>query len=359
MSSHYASLAIRPLIEMDLFETIVNSLEWKNDHVLLHGSSIAVNALPLYPSNALQLVTLSRLTEFLYANYYAFDQTLFGDLQKEDIFNLRRRHADPQYLESLKAANPGSGYPSRGWEITGTNDAGGLFVRKNGITLFVKEGYHVSEYNLAVGDLISIRFPCESSYGMPGFYLFFGDAGPATRLACTRFYLNLIPELAPKVIRSLLKALLKAGVPYTLKIINDPDFFTRRDNTVLYVRREIYTTVARIVLRVRRSVSGAFKDAVPSLTFLLSPGVSVADNPSEENNLDLTLGNTSFGLHRMELLAKGIGEAIATGFHTKEKILESMRANFHSAGIDPERPYLNSKDTDDHYNSPLDEERLN
>ena len=344
---------------MDVFETIGNSLEWRNDHALLHGSSIAVKALPLYPSNALELMTLSRLTEFLYANYYAFDQTLFGDLQKEEIFNLRRRQADPQYLEWLKAANPGSGYQSRGWEVTGTDDAKGLFVRKNGITLFVKRGYHVAEYKHAVGDVISIRFPCESSLGMPGFYLFFGDAGPATRLACTRFYLNLMPELAPKVIRSLLEALLKAEVPYTLKIINDPNFFTRRDNTVLYVRRELYTTVARIVLTIRRSVSGAFKDAVPSLTYPLSPGVSVADNPSEENNLDVNFANTSFGLHRMELLAKGIGQAIATGFHTKEEILESMRAAFHSAGVDPERPYLNSQDSNDLYNLSLDEDHLN
>lgn len=332
----------------------MNNFEWRNDHGLVHGSCTPVNSFPLFPSSALQLMTLSRLTEFLYANYYAFDQKLCGDLQREDIFKFRRRHADLQYLESLKAANPGSGYPSRGWEITDTDDAEGFFVRKNGLTLFIKQGYHVSQDNHAVGDVISIRFPCGSSYGMPGFYTYFGDAGPATGLACTRFYLNLIPELAPQVIRSLLGALLSAEIPYTLKVINDPNFFTRRDNTVLYVRREVYRRVARIVLAVRHSMPGAFKDAIPSLTFPLSPGVSVADNPSGKNNQDLNFA-TSFGLHRMELLAKGIGQAVATGANTREKILESIEGEFRSAGVDPERPYLNSKDANDVYISSLDE----
>jgi HopA1 effector protein family len=342
----------------DTFLTIANSLEWKDSHFLLRGSCSAVSDLLLYPSTALQLETLSKLTECLYANYYAFDPNLFRDQPNERVFNVRRWRGDPEYVKRLKAANPGVGYQSKGWEVTGMEAAGGLFVKKNGITLFVNAKQLVYSCNHAVGDVISVLFPSESTYGMPGFFLYFGDAGPSNRSGCTRFYLNLVPDFAPRVIRYVLEALRHDEIPHTLKVVNGPALFTRRDNTVLYVQRELFSRAVGIVLDVKRLVPEGFRDASPSLTFPLSAGIAAADNPSPTDGAESGFANVSFGLHRMQLLAKGIGEAVAKGVRSRDEIVGFMRAAFEDAGIDPERPYLNSKDSEDYFSPHLDKDGL-
>jgi len=337
-----------------ILETIVNHLAWTGDQLLLHGVCGTDRPLIVAPTTAHQPVTIAKISEFLYAHFYAGDPRLFEAQAKEMLFNLLRRVADPPFFARIRAANPGAGYSSSGWEVTGQRDGDGIFVQKQGITLLVQPGRHISEVDPAAGVALVVRFPAEALYAMPGFYLLFGDAGPANSASCTRFYLNLLPESAPSIIHMLLTALLAQGIAYTLKVVNDPSFFVRRDNTVLYVKQESYVAAARCVLRVVRALPEALRDETPSLTFRLAPGVGVADNPVRMNDLEAGQANSSFGMHRMQLLANGIGEAVAVGSATRSTVLAAMQASFVKAGIDPARAYLYAKESFDRYQHSID-----
>jgi hypothetical protein len=110
-----------------------------------------------------------------------------------------------------------------GWEVVGECTGGGLFVRRHGVTLLAKSGQHSADSAVQAGALTSVRFPAESRYAMPGFYLFFSDFGACKTQSYCRLYLNLVPELVAPLARQLLGSLLAEKLAYTLKVANDPN----------------------------------------------------------------------------------------------------------------------------------------
>jgi hypothetical protein len=282
---------------------------------------------------------------FVYANHYAGDPGLFDVNRADHMVLLGYRLSNRAFLDELKAANPGHGYSSAGWRIRDAQASGEIKVERAGLTLVARRERHLlpAERSAAIGDVVSVRFPADSVGGSPGYYLAYSDAGPAGGAHITRFYLNLRPSRA-SALNTLLRLLLDAGIPYTLKVLVNPEEFARRDNTVLYVARSDYETALGPVCAFHRSHRTAFRRPVPGFTLPLLPGVAVADNP------DSALPEIqSFGEHRSSLVGSTIATLAIEGAAFEPRSLhDALLQRFRAEGMDAARPYLNRFNGDDY-----------
>ena len=330
-------------------KNIADNIEYAKDHCRIHSPVSGSESLRIDWHADNMSENENTLCEYLYEHYYAFDPCLFQKARRDIMVLSGRRLINPEFAEALKTANPGTGYKDLGWKITEVSDNGDLFVQKKGINLYIKSKAAVSGDNYP-GKIIHVRFPKESIGAMPGFYFAFSNKGRENSRTSTRIYLNLKSEYATQVVNSLLKLLLQHNIRYTLKIINNPAFFKRRDNTVLYIARTDFDKVQTCLQQTYNSNLNGFKPEVPGFTYQLTAGISVADNPVTVDAAGAYRHNVSFGQHRVSLLVKGIIEAASQKIRTNNKIFLAMCRSLTDAGIDPDRPYLNSFDAPEYNN---------
>jgi hypothetical protein len=281
---------------------------------------------------------LNGLQEHLYWNFYtrgfAHSEPLLVDCGFDSV-------GDAKFTAQLSEANCGHGFWETGWTAL-TIQGSSIAVFKAGLTLCVPKD-HVQlcgDPRLVSGAKISILMPKEFLGISLGYYAASGDMPfeEHDHENLLRFYWNLRPEGAPALLAVATRTLNRAGVPFTLKVINKRSRFCRCDAGVLYLPNRFHAVAASIVANSYNSIRVHLKSLIPAFTKELAPGLGFAEDPP---------GNESFGLHRCRLLAHGIIESREQGKKSINTICKFVEESFAVEGIDLDFPYLNpgSEDT--------------
>jgi hypothetical protein len=248
------------------------------------------------------------------------------------------------FVAQLAAANQGRGLAEPGWVVQDAAD-GRLGLRRGNLTLWAgpDDCWSADGRTVAPGVPVTLRFPKDLLGLSPGYYLALGDAPlPDGRTQpIVRLYWNLIAGGATPLIARATALLNQAGLPFHLKVLNDPRRFTRCDAGVLYLARRDLPAARDALAEIYAALQAQLKPAVPALTKCLAPGLGLAEDPGAE----------SFGLQRCGLLAEGLLRADAAGAAVLDARVAAVEACFIAAGIDPAAPYLNPGSADD---DPLD-----
>lgn len=289
-----------------------------------------VAPLPGAPSHPLPGDPLvSALQGIFYTRAYVRD---FGDPEPVPL------PADPGFLDRLARANRGRNLWDPGWEIYRIGPGGQLFVHKGDRHRSALPGEYVAgDVPGAVprmGERVWLRAPRDSRTTQPGFYYLFGETLPGAwdDASLVRFYFHTTADGICGLIEHLTGQLNRYLVPYRMKTLTDPAHYRRADGTVLYVARDWFQIVARILSGLPAPVAAGLRPRVPLFTWRLRPGVGVAEEPDT---------GESFGMHRCRLAAEGVVEAWRQGRQTLEARLQAVQDRFALSGVSLDRPYLN------------------
>jgi HopA1 effector protein family len=234
------------------------------------------------------------------------------------------------FVADLSAANTGSGYWVDGWTVGAVGDGGDLVVERRGLELTV--GAADCSEPPAPGRTVGIRFPKELRSMSPGYYVACGDRLPDEdgRYPLVRLYWNLRAAGAVPFVRSATSCLNEAGVPFRLKVVNDPRGFTRCDAAVVYLVAPDLARAGDLLQAVHRQMSPHLNATTPALTKRLAPGLGYAEDPG---------GDESFGQHRCRQLADGIIRAYERRARRIDDRLAVVAARFAEDGVDVDEPY--------------------
>ena len=244
------------------------------------------------------------------------------------------------FLQALSAANSGRGSHEGGWRVCGfAGDR--VVVQRDGLSLWVKGDDVVAEgsHEVAANAAVRVRLPKELLRLSPGYYMALGDRGLDSDIPAglVRFYWNLRSETAPRFLACALGRLNEAGLAFRLKVVNDPDGYTRCDAGVLYVRKPDCPMALGIVATVYGEVGRELKSATPGFAKQLAAGLGLAEDPGDGD---------SFGMHRCMLLAEGIVRAHEQGKTSLDDRLAVVAQCFLEAGLTLDAPFLNAGSID-------------
>jgi HopA1 effector protein family len=254
----------------------------------------------------------------------------------------RRSPMPTPFLASLSAANTGVGSREPGWRVHSI-EGDHVVVERHGLRLWMEpdEICPLDGIRPEPGVPLTIRLPKELLKLSPGFYVALGDEGlpPPGTEPVVRVYWNLVADAAPDLIRSATTRLNAARIPFNLKLLDEPDCYTRCDAAVLYVPRRCYPAVAEVVTALYHELRAGLLATTPAFTKQLAPGLALAEDPGDGD---------SFGMHRCRLLAEGIIRAREQGRRSNDDRLAAVIACFTEAGIAHDRPYLSPGSADDY-----------
>jgi hypothetical protein len=243
------------------------------------------------------------------------------------------------FVQALSAANAGAGSREAGWRVVRRTGDGQVVVARDGLTLWARPGEVTGPAE--PGAAVSVLLPKELLRLSPGFYLALGDAGlDPDGATIVRLYWNLRSDGATALVSMLTAALNRNALRFRLKVINDPDGYSRCDAAVLYIERGDYDRAADIVAATYPAIAGHLKPAVPALTKPLAEGLSLAEDPGQANG--------SFGMHRCQLLAEAVIRAHERAADPAKATIEDVEARFDEEGVSLDRPYLNPGSADDY-----------
>jgi HopA1 effector protein family len=246
--------------------------------------------------------------------------------------------SDPALIEALSSANTGRGGWEPGWRAEAV-DGEFVQVARDGLRVSAPAS-DCSIGRPEIGTLVSLRRSNEDRASYPGFYVALGDAVDAgaggTREL--RIYFSVSAAGAAPLVGSLTRRLNAVALPFSLKVVDHPAGFARRDAAVLYLHDGDFGA-ARLALRAVASECGPdLSEGAPAFTKPLGRGVAVAEH---------VLGSgESFGASRSRLVAEGIVAAHEEGLSCLEERLEAVARCFAARDLDLDRPYLAPESSD-------------
>jgi Lanthionine synthetase C-like protein/HopA1 effector protein family len=268
----------------------------------------------------------------LYSNYYTRG---YVEPLGEEVRYRAGSHGRTAFVQVLSAANAGRGCWTTGWSVRRRRDDE-VVVERQRLELRVQmdECSLSPEEPAEPGTGVRVLMPKESLSMSPGHYTAFGDMemDEAAQRELVRLYWNVSPDGAVRLMRAATAWLNEAGVPFRLKVLNDPELFTRCDAGVLYLAKRDFPAAGDIIRRVHASIRGTLAPAVPMFTKWLADGLSLAEDPGNSD---------SFGLHRCTLVADGLILSYEQGKRRPAERLAVVRDRFEREGHDFGRPYLN------------------
>jgi hypothetical protein len=286
---------------------------------------------------------VSDVTAFLYTHFYSERCSVQCFRLNDPTVLLGARLSDPEFVEMLRRCNPFAGYFNGGWELVGTVASHPKLIRlrKAGITIEVDGESKIRiESCLADGTpkSIGVLFPAESLRAMPGFYLGYSNQGPAEKEGSSRIYLNLSYDRLELSLTYLLKAIEKLGIPLAFKVLADRRQLSRTDSVVFYVRRIDLCDALRIIVGLHGKDKTAFLERNPPFTYVVHPGIAVADEPKLAGRRLM-----SFGEHRCQLLANVLCKLIGKQDANVRMMRSMVTVEYEAIDLDPQRPYVNSR----------------
>ena len=244
------------------------------------------------------------------------------------------------FVETLSAANEGSGCHESGWEIQ-TVGEDHLVVRKGNLELWVRPEDYTAQKDRSSkpGACVVLRLPKELRGISPGYYMALSnqeDTSPDGQ-PLVRLYWNLSATGAATFVRAATRALNNAGLFFRLKTLNDPRSYNRCDAAVMYFRKSQHSSVIKQMSQVYPDIASYLKPKTPMFTKAIAPGVGLAEDPGS---------NESFGQHRCKILADGMIRAYERGAKSLTERLDIVTECYVSSGIHLNEPYLNPSSID-------------
>ena len=342
---------------MAVLKDIADNVEIRSDfsihHPLYKPLEIPVEAVERFqqmPAQIKQKFLSLQLRSFLYGIYYngsmrnalALDtdtQSFQLDLENNSIMGI-----DTAFFVRLHDANSGRGYFDSDWTVIKQADEDTLVVRKGGLRLYVqREKYLIqADRQAQTGDTIAIKMP--KNRMQSGFYMAVADNGFLHASAANilvRIYFNLTPDGSVAVMKSLTRMLNEISLPFSFKVLYNPQDYNRFDSGVLYFDRQDYDVVIRVLGDLWSEHQTYFKSEIPLFTKKLATGMGVAEEP------DLKFAEReSFGMNRCQIIANGLLEAFEQEEKSADRSMAAILSQFAAVGIDLECPHLNSNSQD-------------
>lgn len=243
---------------------------------------------------------------------------------------------DTEFVGLLAASHSISTTSDPDWRIVAAEDGDRYVAEKDGVYVKIDRKRHIySSKNLEVGMLASLRLPAERPNVSPGFFSVVSGAGSPDQRAMCRFYCNLKSSSATQFLEHTTLQLEPLGIKYWLKTLNRPEYYGRRDGTVLYVDLSDRQIVCEVLVKVMASLGKGINLQTPALALHIAPGLSFACEP-------IVQGSTmSFGQHRCQALAEAIWDAKVGRSYGISELETHVQRVFAKRSIDPDRPYLN------------------
>ena len=241
---------------------------------------------------------------------------------------------DQAFVAALVKAAHGHGGYEPGWTV---------LARHGDVVLVEREGLRVrasrADCSSPESDLVALRRHDGARTAMPGFFATYGDAPESSGIE-VRLYFQLVPDAAPALVAGLTRRLNASGVPFALKVLDQPAKFDRRDPAVLYLSREAFPSARSAVRATLAQLEGATRDRPPPFTQPLARGVAVAEHDRGSG--------FSFGTSRCRLVAEGLVAAFDGQITDLSGRVEAVAQRFTASGFDLDRPYLVPGSTDEY-----------
>lgn len=250
---------------------------------------------------------------------------------------------DTTIRQRLSAANTARDGWDYGWQVYQLGINGQIFILKGERQRSAVPGEFIVAgapgFAPQVGHGVVLRIVRESDAVQPGFFFMFSETPTDVwdDFYLLRFYFHSNADGAPGVVRYLTSGLNRYQIPYRMKALNDSSLYTRRDAIVLYVARRYHAIVGRLIREMPENVAVALKPSVPLFTKMMRSGVGLAEDPKT---------GESFGMHRCRLVAEGLIQAWARGQHGEAERMNALDAQFASAGLSLDQPWLNPASVD-------------
>lgn len=293
-----------------------------------------VQPIPAFPTHPLPQLPLTRdLQIVLYSRCYA--QRIEDPSPAKPLATFT---SDPLFVAALSRGNCSQPRWEGGWSVYAVGPGGQVSIQKGDRQRFALPGEFISQGPPGLvpqpGSTVSVFAPRESSATQPGFYFAFGEmlSDVWDEHNLLRFYFHAPSELAPDLLAYLTGALNRHLVPFKLKILNEPTFFSRTDAVVLYLAKRYYALTVRLIREMPESLSGRLRPATPLFTLPLQPGIGLAEDPNT---------GESFGMNRCRMTAEAIVDAWRNGESSTAARLKAVAARFAQEGYNLDLPYLN------------------
>lgn len=345
---------------MAVLEDIAHNVEIRDDfsihHPLYKPLEIPVEAIERFqkmPEQMRQKFLSLQLRSFLYGIYYngsmrsalaldADEKTLQLDLENNSVLGI-----DTAFFQRLHDANCGQGYFEPGWTVLEVEEDEVLMVKRGGLRLYIQREKHLAEADqqAQVGDVVAIKVP--KNRMQSGFYMAVSDRGfnsPAEGDVLVRIYVNLTPDGSVAVMASLTNGLNEAGIPFSFKVLYNPQDYNRYDSGVLYFDSQDYQVVLRILKAIHGEHRSHFRPEIPLFTKQLAIGMGLAEEPDHK-----FAERESFGMNRCQIVANGLLQLFHQGNNSFADRIAVILEHFSSEEISLKHPYLNSQSQDTRY----------
>ena len=249
-----------------------------------------------------------------------------------------------KFVTAMSEANLGTGCAQSGWLVE-QFDGETAVISRRGLRMRARltGATGASRAPTAVGDEASVTIPKELPNYSPGYHFVVSNAQylPIDLDRSLRIYWNVGPVEATELVRLLTKRLNDALVPFRLKILSDPSYFSWRcDSMVLYILAQDYARIVGVLEEIYGGVSTALSDPTPLFTKRLAPGLGLAEGPS---------GGESFGMTMCSIVANAVVTAHERHATSIEDRLAIIHSSFEENGISLATPYLAAGSADDPY----------
>ncbi len=220
-------------------------------------------------------------------------------------------------------------------------------MTQGGLRLHIHRDKHLSpaEKSAIVGDIVAIRLP--KNRVQNGFYMAVGNQGfthlenEPKNSVTVRIYFNFTPEGAVGVMGTLTQQLNDLAIPFSFKVLYNPQDYGRHDSGVLYFDKPDYQQVKTTLQDIYLTNQSYFHREIPLFTMQLAPGLSLAEEPNQK-----FVEKESFGMNRCQIIANGLLKAWYQGDNSIDGRMQAINTEFSHLGIDLAKAYLNAGSED-------------
>lgn len=320
-----------------------------NLHILPDGTLSHPSYMPLVLSGILgdRFLSLSseqqhtymrrQLRDYIYDIYISHEQEAWQDSlepSSEELKNDRLRGLNIEFYQRLQQSNSGRGYFDPGWMVQSCINQRNWHVKKDGVTLCIQPSKHLraEERSLQPGHEVSVWLP--PSWLESGFYGAIGNAGAVLNgAAVVEIYFNLDPQGAIALLGYLTYQLNTIVLPFSLKVLIDPETYHRYDSAILQIERSAYAQVQPILQQGLDLIRAHLMPQTPLCMKAIAPGIGLAEEPDTEPS--------EFGVNRCQILADALLQCHHQGSSSPDSRLATIYHKLAELGIDGDRPYLN------------------
>lgn len=342
---------------MTVLEDIAKNVEIWDDFSIHHPDykafevpAEAVARFQQMPEQMQQKFLSLQLRSFLYGIYYngSMRSVLALDAPAHsiqlDLENNTLMGIDMTFFQQIHQNNCGRGYFDRDWTILKAKDDENLVVKKAGLKLHIQREQHLTpaEQTAQVGEIVAIKLPKNRLQN--GFYVAVGNLGFShSQLTgkLVRIYFSLTPDGAVAVMKSLTQGLNEVRIPFSFKVLYNPQDYQRYDSGVLYFDWIDYEIVMGVLSKLYLEHRSHFLPKIPLFTKQIALGLGLAEEPDHKFT-----EQESFGMNRCQIVADGLLKSFYTGLDSYSARMKAILAHFSLVDIDLRYPYLNSGSQD-------------